>query len=308
MTWFFLAVGAYLLFAIVAMGDKALLAGPLKTPETYAASVGFLGTLLFLGIPFFGFPFPPNAWWIAMVAGASFIIALIPYYRGIRDFEVSRIVPATGGLVPIVTFLLLLFMLPEARTIDLPTGIAFFVLVLGSVLISKEKGITFSGAVLSRAFVASLFFGGSFALLKVAYTMTSFWSGLLWYQLGSIICATVIWMLSPTVREDIGFFFRKKKNTMQTSRVPFLFFGVQALSAGASLLQSAAIYVAPPNYSAFVNALQGVQYAFIVVLGHLFSKYFAGVFREKTTVNKVIGIVLIVAGVAILAFCSKGTL
>lgn len=308
MMWLFLAIGAYLLFAVVAMGDKALLAGPLKTPETYAASVGLLGILLLLGVPFLGFPIPHGAWWIALIAGASFIVALIPYFRGVRDFEVSRIVPATGGLVPIVTFLLLLFMLPEARSVDLLTGIAFAILVFGSVLISKERGITFSGAVLSRAFLASLFFGGSFALLKVAYSLTSFWGGLLWYQLGSIMCGAVIWIFSSTVRSDIKSFFQKKKDAIQTSRAPLLFFGVQALSAGASLLQSAAIYIAPPKYSAFVNALQGVQYVFIVALGYLFSKYFAGAFREKTTVNKVIGTIFIVAGVAVLAFRSEGAL
>ena len=295
------------MFAIVAMGDKALLVGPLKTPETYATSVGLLGTLLLLGIPFLGFPVPQGAWWIAMIAGASFIIALIPYYRGIRDFEVSRIVPATGGLVPIATFLFVFLMLPEARSIDILTGVAFVTLVFGLVLLSKEKGITFSGAVLLRAFLASLFFGGSFALLKVAYSLMSFWGGLLWYQLGSIACAVVIWMLSPVVRGDIRSFFGKKNEKAQRSRAPFLFFGVQGLSAGASLLQSAAIYVAPPRYSAFVNALQGVQYAFIVILGYLFSKYLAGAFREKITVNKIIGIVLIVVGVAILAFKSGGT-
>lgn len=308
MLWFLLAVGAYLLFAIVAMGDKALLAGLLKTPETYAASVGFLGLVLLLGVPFFGFPVPENVWWIAMVAGASFIIALIPYYRGIKDFEVSRIVPATGGLVPIVTFLFVLFMLPAARSVDILTGIAFMVLVFGSVFLSKERGITFSGAVLRRAFLASFFFGGSFALLKVAYSLSSFWAGLLWYQFGSIGCAVVILLFSPTVRNDIKKFFDKKSKILRTSRAPLFFFGVQGVSAGASLLQSAAIYTAPPHYSAFVNALQGIQYVFIVLLGYFFSKYFAGAFREKITGSKIVGIILIMIGIVILTFKSGGTL
>lgn len=302
MLWLFLAIGAYFLFALVAMGDKALLGGPMKNPETYAASVGLLGVLLLLAAPFLGFPFPAGVWWIAMAGGASFIIALIPYFRGVRDFEVSRIVPATGGLVPIVTLLLLLAMLPDARSLGPRTLFAFIALVVGCVLLSRERGIRFSGAVFSRVALASLFFGGSFALLKVTYTLSSFWAGLLWYQLGMVACGLVLAALSPAVRSDLVLFMKPGRESVPVPRLAGLFFGVQAISAGASLLQSVAIYMAPPRYAAFVNALQGVQYIFILLLGLIFSRVFPHIFRERIHAGRLVGILCVVAGIVAIAF------
>lgn len=300
MLWFFLAVGCYFLFALVAMGDKALLGGPLKNPETYAASVGLLGVLLLLGIPFLGFPFPAGVWWIAMAGGASFIIALIPYYRGVRDFEVSRIVPATGGLVPVVTLLFLLVMLPDTRAFDTRTILAFATLVVGSVLVSRERGVRISGTVFSRAVFASLFFGGSFAFLKVAYSLGPFWPGLLWYQLGAFACGLTIAVLSPAVRNDLVSFLKPSADFAAPRRFAGLFLGVQAISAGASLLQSSAIYTAPARYAAFVNALQGVQYVFVVLFGLFFSRAFPHVFRERMHSGRLAGIFLVIAGIIVI--------
>ncbi|MEK7512720.1 MAG: hypothetical protein AAB601_00795, partial [Patescibacteria group bacterium] len=141
MTWLSIAIVAYLLYALAAAGDKALLAGSFKNPATYATFVGVGGLIPFIILVIFiGVPLPSTAaLFAAVVSGALFIVALLPYYRGIQEFEVSRIVPATGGLVPFFTLLIGLLFLPQEENLSLVAITSFTLLIAGSVLLSRDR-------------------------------------------------------------------------------------------------------------------------------------------------------------------------
>lgn len=309
MLWLPIALAAYLLFALAALGDKALLAGSFRTPATYAAFVG-AGGLIPLAVLacIFGFPVPSTyAISLALASGALFICALLPYYHGIQRFEVSRIVPATGGLVPIFTFLIAYGILPGSDSLSIFGLGAFAVLIAGSVLLSWDRAKRVSLGSVRSAVLASVLFAGSFVLLKSAYLLMPFWIGLLWVQMGAAAMGILLFLVLPAVREDVRVRVRGGVNGAtggENRRTLWLFLATQASAAGASILQQAAFFLAPVALFAFVNALQGVQYLFLLVLAVVLSRRFPSFFNEETSktslVQKGIGIALVVLGLVAL--------
>lgn len=86
-----------------------------------------------------------------------------------------------------------------------------------------------------------------------------------------------------------------------------LFAANQVAGAGASLLQNWAIALAPLAYLSIINALQGVQYAFLFILTTVFSLKFPQIIKErisrKIIIQKIIAILLI--GVGLILFSLK---
>ncbi|HSX24766.1 MAG TPA: hypothetical protein VLG69_02265, partial [Candidatus Andersenbacteria bacterium] len=84
-------------------------------------------------------------------------------------------------------------------------------------------------------------------------------------------------------------------------RAGLLFICNKTLAAGAFLLQTYAISIGSVSV---VNALQGVQYAFVLVLAVIVSLFFPKLFREEVQqgalVQKLAGIILVSFGVALL--------
>jgi drug/metabolite transporter (DMT)-like permease len=66
------------------------------------------------------------------------------------------------------------------------------------------------------------------------------------------------------------------------------------LGAGAFVLQNWGISLVPLTSLVFINALQGTQYLFLLILTTIFSS-------EKIILQKIIAVLLICAGLAFLA-------
>ncbi len=128
-----------------------------------------------------------------------------------------------------------------------------------------------------------------------------FLNGLIWTRLGGVLIALIFFFLWPDIKKDI---FSKKDNLKKNS------FGIlvvnQAAGAGAGLLQNWAIAIAPLIYISFINALQGVQYVFLLIFSIFLSFQFPQILKEefsrKGLFQKIIAILLIGTGLAILAF------
>jgi len=76
------------------------------------------------------------------------------------------------------------------------------------------------------------------------------------------------------------------------------------MGAGASILQNWAIFLAPLVYVAIINALQGINYAFLLVFIIFLSLKFPQILKEeiskKILLQKIIAILLISAGLFLL--------
>ena len=145
MLWLIVIISAYFIFAIVSLGDKYLLIGP-PNPKSYSFYVGVLWILALFLIPFVGFSVP-DLYQIPLcfLAGAVYIFALLGFFEGLEKFEASRIVPAIGGILPLFTFALVYLFSGRKEILDFREGLAFVLLILGSIFIVWEpsKKISF---------------------------------------------------------------------------------------------------------------------------------------------------------------------
>lgn len=340
MLWLIATIFSYFLFSLTPLGDKYLLKGPLPNPKIYSFYVGMLGILALALIPF-GFTIPSLIQLLfSFFAGALAILFLVVYFSALQKFEPSRIIPAMGGILPLFTFGLVYIIqryaaLPQVSSLFLSankqilnsTGlVAFFLLILGSVVISieKEKLVTFKSFQVS-VILAAL---GSLSLLaaKIVYLYQPFLTGFILMRIGGVL-AVLFFLFSKGIRREIfkatepfwkktaAFLFQKKRSSLSISnnlhlqeksyKTVVLFFLVQTIGAGATILQQWAIFLAPLSYLAIINALQGVQYVFLFIFATLLSLKFPKILKErisnKILYQKLLAILFISAGLIILA-------
>lgn len=298
MSWLTVIILAYFLFAIVSLGDKYLLIGP-PNPKIYTFYVGILGIFILVLIPFVNF-FVPNLYQIlfCFLAGAIYIFALLGLYEGLEKFEASRIIPAIGGILPIVTFLLVYFFSNGKETLVPLVFLAFFFLILGSVLITiePEKKISFGSFKISA--LTAFLFALTFVLTKYVYLTQPFWNGFIWIRIGGFL-TILCFPFFKAVRKEI--FFRKFTFNKKTGT---FFVLNQGVGAGAFILQNWAIALAGLAYLAIINALQGIQYIFLFIFAILLSLKFPNILKEKISkkniFQKIFAILLIGIGLTIL--------
>lgn len=301
MLWLIITIAAYFIFAAVFLIDKYLLTGPIPNPKVYSFYIGVLGIAVLLFIPFIDFyVLEPLQLFFAFISGASFVLAILWFFKGLKLFEPSRIVPAVGGVLPIFTFLLVYLFSGRKQTFQSWEVLAFILLVLGSVLITYEKSKKLSLKSFKISIVAAFFFALSFVFAKYVYLEYPFLLGLVWIRLGGV-SAALIFLLSPKLRKEL---FQQKIGLQKNTALIFL--SSQSAGALAGILQNWAIALAPLIYVAFINALQGVQYVFLLILAGLISLKFPKVLKEQIAkeviFQKVVAILLIGIGLVLLAF------
>lgn len=298
MLWLVVILSAYFLFAIVVLGDKYLLAGP-PNPKSYSFYVGTLGVLSLVLIPFVGFSVPEfNQIVLGLLAGAIFLFAQFWLFTGFEHFEASRVVPAIGGFLPLFTFSLV-FLFSGQGFLSFWQILAFASLLMGSILITLERKKTITLKSLKISALAAFLFGLSFVLTKFVYLSQPFWSGFIWMRIGGFL-ASLSFLFTKEVQQEIfanKFTFQKKTGS--------IFLLVQALGGGAFILQNWAIALVPLSFLAFVNALEGTKYVFLLIFAILFSLKFPKTLEEKispeTFFQKILAILFIGVGLAILA-------
>jgi len=300
MSWLIIAILAYLILAVVFLVDKYLLIGPVSDPKIYAFYIGVLGFVVLLLIPFINFYLPaPLEALLALVSGVSFILGIFWFFKGLRLFESSRIVPAVGGILPIFTFLLIYIFSKGKETLNPAGFLAFILLVSGSFLITYQKNKKISLDSLRISIIAALFLAISFVFAKYVYISSSFLVGLVWIRAGGILGA-LFFLLNPSLRKAIF----KEKIALQKKTV-LIFLSNQAAGGGANILQNWAVALAPLSYVAFINALQGIQYLFLLIFAVFLSFKLPDILKEEISKNvllqKIIAILLIGSGLILLA-------
>lgn len=295
--WILIVVGAHLLNAAAFLVDKYLLARAVPSPAVYAFFVGMLGAVGFVVLPLDpDVPHGAAEWLLDIAAGATFVIALLAFFTALRRGEASRVVPYVGGTIPVWTLILAYLFLDER----LPQRalVAFAILVLGSALITRESGGRATGKrrhAYGYASLAAVAFAVSAVLMKAVFLTQPFASGFAWSRLGSVLAAAAL-LLVPSARRAIA-----ASRTQPRSGNAALFLGGQVAGALGFFALQYAISVASPT---LVNALQGVQYAFLFVLAAALGRRFPQL-RERLTwgvvVQKISAIVVIGFGLIILA-------
>lgn len=298
MTWILVVISSYFIYAIVNLVDKYLLVGPLPSARVYAFYLGTLSILALFLIPL-GFTIPnyPQLL-LSLLAGAISIFAILGFFRALRLFEISRVLPAVGGLMPLFAFGLIYLFSGESEILSLVKLTAFILLIGGSVLIvyEKERSVTLKSFWLSA--ITALLYALFYTLSKYVYEAQPFWSGFIWIRIGAFLGGLFL-LFSREVREEI---FKKQATFKRKTAVIFL--SNQSFAVGALVLQNWAIALVPLGLLPFINALEGTKYIFILILAVLISWKFPQILKEevskKVLLQKIIAILLIGGGLILL--------
>ena len=298
--WILVALGGHIANGAAFVIDKTLLTKSFKRPATYAGLVGLLGCLAAILFPF-GVHLPGlNGWIWIIVSGATFVIALWAFFSALAAGEASRVVPVIGSLIPILTLVGTTTFLGERLTMG--QSIGFGALIAATIILAGGKSKSrLSKQAIILAVLAATLFAVSFITVKIGYEADGFITVFTLSRLVGFV--TAICLLSydeAAYREVKNAFFPKKtkKKTGVNERMALiLVLTGQTLGAGGFVLVQYAISL---GSASIVNALQAVQYAFLVLVAFALSKRAPDLLGEDltlgTVIQKIIAIILVAAG------------
>ena len=295
--WLLVAILAYVFFGFASLGDKLVLAGKPK-PKSYTFYVGAFSLFVVLFIPFtkFNFPGSNGLVWVALDAIVH-IVGLYTMFTALEKFDVSRVIATIGATQPIFIFILTwIFWGPQVMPgIDI---LAFILLFLGSVIISVEKNIEITGNYLKITIFSSIMFSLDYIFSKFVFLNQPFLQGIIWIRI-FVFLFVLVFLLGKNSRKEI---FSKQMVLNKKTQATFLF--AQLCGGAANLLQSFAISLAPLAFLATVNSLRGIQYVFLFFMTLLISIFYPKFLKEelsrKIILQKIVSIILIAVGLAIL--------
>lgn len=320
MTWLIITVTSYFINAGVYVGDKFLLSNKFHSSIVYAFYVGIWSILNLVLLVFAPWVPSPFELVIDLFAGALFLLTLIFWYKALHQSEATRVVPIVGALVPIFSLVLSAIFLGE--TMSKNQFIAFFILIAGGVLISvKQTKLYWYGEVKRRmqyvfgevfgtiraearpvrrlvinSVVSAFFFAAYYVLMKYVYMHQPFIGSFVWSRLGTFLGVLVI-LLIPDWRVLIG---EHRKAASAPKNLSF-FLVVRFFAALAFIMLNWAISL---GSVAMTNALQGVQYVFLIVLVLILSAKFPKFLKEElgggVLMQKIIGAILVSLGLWVL--------
>ena len=299
MIWILILVIAHLFYAAFFILDKYILTKPMPNAVVYAFWVGALGIFVLVLIPIgtlipnnaFVMPNKSEVFW-SIVAGIAQIWGMIVFYNALNKSEVTRLVPLVGGLSSV--FILLINSITINEFLSGNQLLAFALLVLGSLVISIDKNNLFTRKAIWAAILSSFLFAVFWVITKYLFLGTNFVSGLVWVRVGVAIVALML-LLSKKNRQLIS-----TKTHEARPRTAGFFILSRILNVAGSLFLYGAVFL---GSIVLVNALQGLQYAFILILALLLFKKIPDLkeqFGRRVLLQKIIAIVLICSGLGLL--------
>ncbi len=300
--WILLAIGGHILNAVAFIIDKILLHTAFKKSATYAAMIGSLSLVTLVAVPWVDV-WPSGREAIASIAfGGVFVFALWAFFEALRLGEATRVVPVVGSLIPVFTFLGARVFLGEELTSF--AVIAFSLLLLATALLSGgargNQGLP-KRAIAIGVLSACLFAASSLAG-KFAFTHASF-LGVFLLSRGIAGVAGLSLLFVPGVVRELNNLLRPKITRSGTrSSIGLALLGQVSGAVGFILVQ----WALSLGSASLVNALQAVQYAFIVLVAWFGGRVMQEALQERVTlrgyVRKGFAILLTGVGLACLSF------
>lgn len=310
MNWILLAVGAQFLNALVVLIDKRIVSDEeiLPRPFVYAfytcliagawIVVYFISLLPFqimttLHIPSFTNVLRPTLEVVALsfLAAYTFFTALVSMFTALRSADASDVVPVVGATSAIATFGLGYFFLNMTISHNFVLGIAL--LAGGTYLVSR---FNFPLKTAMTAIHAGVFFALHYVAIKGLFMVTTFDDGFFWSRIAFMFYALSLLMV-PTFFEKIT--EQTKTITKQTG---FLVFTNKVIAGVSTILILKATDLGDV---AVVQALGGLQFVFVLLLGIFFSRHAQTVgagetYHPNTILQKVLFVAVIVLGFLVL--------
>jgi drug/metabolite transporter (DMT)-like permease len=295
MTWLWWATIGYFLNAVAIVIDKTLLGRrEIKDPAAYTLFISALGLLVIVLAPW-GLEIPSTrALMWGLLSGTAFTLGLWLMFNVLKVGEASRVPAFIGSLSPVFIFILAWLWLGEH--LSGLQFIAFLFLVLGGFLMVGGAG-GLKKRPLLLAIAASLAFALAYVWIKFTFLETNYISGLIWTRFGGFASSLLLFFIPGT--------WRAWRNSIKqsTGGVKLVFIAGQTSGALSGLLISYAITLTSVT---LVNALQGLQYVFLLIMSVLISSHWPQFFHDEFSGHvlwrKLFGVGAIGAGLWLLSF------
>lgn len=302
-----LALIGFALLAIVAILDKFILTKTIHQPAVFVFySTVFILPILF-AVPFgVSFQLTPADWLLALVSGGAFAAALYAMYVGFQISEVSHAGPLVGAGTAFFVSLFSQIFLAEALSVKEWCGIGL--LIIGCVCISFEQSRRNNGwhRGMLWAVAAGLLFAISHVSAKYLYDVHGFYSGFVWTRAAIGVCGLFL-LFNRSVYHTIALFSysaapkrRSPASSASTRQVALVIASkVMAILAIVIIQYATAI-----GSVTVVNALHGAQYALLVIMVALLSKFHPALFSEqyqgRELVREILAVLIIAVGLGFL--------
>lgn len=275
-SWILLAVGAQFINAIVALIDKHIVSDDKAFPSPfvyafYTCLISGAWVLVYLislfPLPFNGLHVPtfenvirPTLGVVALafLSAYSFFIALVSMFSALREQDASDVIPVIGSISALCSFGLGYYFLDARLSPNFMLGIAL--LATGTALVSRFR---FPAKTALVAFHSGLFFALHYIALKGLFNETSFDNGFFWSRIAFVFFALSL-LLIPNYWERI------RDQTKSTGHAARMLIVSNKVLAGVSTILI--LKATDMGDVAVVQALGGLQFVFILVLGILFSR------------------------------------
>lgn len=292
-SWILFAVLGQLLTAITVFIDRYMLTQKkgIGSPLVYAFYVSFLSGFVLVLLPF-GLVSIPSILIIAyaLLAAASFIVALLLLYASLKQGTASDVMPVVTAFSALSSFFFAHLFLDEALPAMFSVAVILF--IVGTMLISRFR---FTPRIFSHIVLSGVLFGVSAFVIKLIFLETTFWDGFFWSRMANVIGAGFL-LLWPG---NASIILHGTKHTSHGTRL--LVIGNKTLAGIAGVCIFLAI---SQGHVSVVNAMGGLQFAFLLGLAFLFSHRFPNVLRGEIyhdgRGHKIAGIVCIIMGLGAL--------
>lgn len=308
MSWIFLVVGAQFINAIVAFGDKYLVTDEKAIPKPFVYAfysclftsfwilmyfVGLIPGLSEFGFPSFASIHFPTIQVIGMsfFAAYTFFMALVSLYDALKHSNTSDVMPVVGSVSAIGTFFASWLFLNTTLSNSFFWGVLF--LATGSFLVTKIK---FTKQLVLLTVHSGIFFALHFIAMKGLFMETNFDDGFFWSRIAFILFAFSL-LLIPAYNELI--LAQSARTTKKTGAI-IVANKILAGIAGFMILKAT-----DWGDVAVVQALDGLKFVFILLIGYFASRFLPDSFGENEQsklmlLKKALAVSIIVIGFAFL--------
>ncbi len=299
-TWLLLAVGAQIIYAVVAIFDKYIVTSKkILKPISYAFYISILSAfsvviflLSWIKLPFSDLQIPsfynltsPSILVLVMslLSGFAMFQALFYLFKSLSRADTSDVVPVIGAVSAMVTLVLEFLFLDCSFTEN--TLIGFGLLLIGTLLVSSLR---FKLSVFLMVITSGSLFAIYYTAIKFIFNLTNFDTGFLYSRFGLAIAALLI-LLLPKTRKAI---FENPSKTPKRKRKAGVYVLLNKTFSGiASIMTLKAVEL---GSVAIVQALSGVQFIFLILFSVTFGRVTPYEFGENVTIKDVMQKVLAV--------------
>ncbi len=276
MTWLLLATAGQFLNAVVALLDKFIVSDEkmLPRPFVYAfytclltGSWVLVYILGFLPLPSsFNVPTYENVEHptlivtaLAFLAAYTFFMAIVSMYDALKRASASEVMPAIGAIAALASFGLNYYFLDGGLSNNFIAGV--LLLSLGTFMLSRLR---FDYQIALVTLHSGLFFALHFITMKGLFMETNFDNGFFWSRIALVGFALSL-LLVPAYLEKI-----RLQTGTTTKRAGALVLVTKILAGiGSFMLLKATDW----GDVTVVQALDGLKFAFIIVLSAVFVKF-----------------------------------